>query len=109
MSKLTKAVRSLLNALPDDSDDYVDSSLYRMIQDKETDVLDELRKVEECEQKKIVLNVVGGAVYVVYNPYKLPIMVRDYDIDGIDEEEHDVDIKKDSFGRRYVETLVEEE
>lgn len=51
MSKLTKAVRSLLNALPDDPDDYVDPSLYRMIQDRETDVLDELRKVEECEKR----------------------------------------------------------
>jgi len=50
MSRITKRARALINALSDDPDDYPDMSAYRMIKDKETDLLEEIRKIEECEK-----------------------------------------------------------
>jgi len=60
----------------------------------------------ECTDKKIILTVEGGSVFVKHNPSKLPIIVRDYDIDGMDEDEYD--IKTDDGGNRYTEVEAEQ-
>jgi hypothetical protein len=57
--------------------------------------------------KQIILSIEGGVVFVLDNPSKLPIIVRDYDIDGLDDDEHD--IKIDSDGCRYLEVEIEVE
>jgi len=49
--------------------------------------------------KQIIINVKGGLVQDIDNAEDVSIVIRDYDIEGSDEE----DIKVDGYGEKYIE------
>ena len=51
MNELIKSVKSLLNVISDDPDDYPDMEAYRMVQDKCKDVSAEIQKVGRAIRK----------------------------------------------------------
>ena len=54
---------------------------------------------------KIVIGIEHGMAYIIHNPTNLPIVIKDYDTDGMTEEEYD--IKTDENGQKYTELEME--
>ena len=59
------------------------------------------KKAKKVENKQIIIEVRGGVVEVVSStPFDIDVIVRDYDIDGSEE-----DLKTDENGDEYIEGI----
>ena len=53
MDELIISVKSLLNVISDDRDDYPDSQLYRMVQDRVKDVSAQIQRLVELSEDRL--------------------------------------------------------